>query len=342
MNPTRAPFQSARGLAHSKTWRTSQRPRAARSVLDCGSPLPLFPRDAISLKAKFPPAAIPREEALFALALEKPADPSKSDRFQMSLDPIVKRREDLSHMLHAFAHPVPLDLKTVAVVDDMPEATEGAELTRQSVVEQHGQRWMAGRAEALEQIIVPVLACGQRDAMEPAQAFENVFEAGVKLGEESRRGCFLSHRRLTVGHVHPECFEFVRRLAQGRELDGDLSSELLGRHKSTRARFSISRVKGVGGSSGTKSSGTPSDSSSAAENSKNFQPGTPAHARSRSRACAGFSNALPNSSNRVAPNCRAKETTFVSTVSKSIIAPKLPRRLGTDNDKLSNRVYPPS
>ena len=121
MNPNRAPFQSARALAHSKTWRTSQRPRAARSVLDCGSPLPLFPRDAISLKAKFPPSAIPREEALFALALEKDADRSKSDRFQMSLDPIVKCRQDLSYMLHAFVHPVPLDLKAVAVSFDVAE-----------------------------------------------------------------------------------------------------------------------------------------------------------------------------------------------------------------------------
>lgn len=121
---------------------------------------------------------------------------------------------------------------------------------------------------------------------------------------------------------------------------GVLLYELLAgsRHKSTRARFSISRVKGVGGSSGTRSSGTPSDSSSAAENSKSFQPGTPAHARSRSRACAGFSNALPNSSNRVAPNCRATRTTFVRTFSKSVIARKLSPLFGTDNDKLCHRI----
>ena len=45
----RAALQSARGsepdrpMSHSKTWRTSQWPPHSRSVLDCGSPLPLFP-----------------------------------------------------------------------------------------------------------------------------------------------------------------------------------------------------------------------------------------------------------------------------------------------------------
>ena len=38
----------------------------------------------------------------------------------------------------------------------------------------------------------------------------------------------------------------------------------------------MSRAKGVGGASGTKSSGTRRVSSSAEDNSKNFQPGTPA------------------------------------------------------------------
>jgi hypothetical protein len=33
--------QSARGLAHSKTWRTLDRAATSRSALDCGSPLPL-------------------------------------------------------------------------------------------------------------------------------------------------------------------------------------------------------------------------------------------------------------------------------------------------------------
>jgi hypothetical protein len=36
--------KSARGLAHSKTWRTHQHPSTTRSVLDCGSPLPPFTR----------------------------------------------------------------------------------------------------------------------------------------------------------------------------------------------------------------------------------------------------------------------------------------------------------
>ena len=68
------------------------------------------------------------------------------------------------------------------------------------------------------------------------------------------------------------------------------------------------------------------DSSSAAANLNNFHPGTPAHARSRSRACAGFSSALPNRSSRVARNCRATLTTSGRTFFKSRMASKLPPR----------------
>ncbi len=39
-----AAFQSARGLAHSKTLRVRRAAPHLRQVLDCGSPLPLFPR----------------------------------------------------------------------------------------------------------------------------------------------------------------------------------------------------------------------------------------------------------------------------------------------------------
>jgi len=38
-----AAFQSARGLAHSKTLRAHRAAPNIRQVLDCGSPLPLFP-----------------------------------------------------------------------------------------------------------------------------------------------------------------------------------------------------------------------------------------------------------------------------------------------------------
>jgi len=40
----RSTAESARGLAHSTTWRTDLRLGTSRSVLECGSPLPLFVR----------------------------------------------------------------------------------------------------------------------------------------------------------------------------------------------------------------------------------------------------------------------------------------------------------
>jgi len=40
----RSAAESARGLAHSTTWRTILRLGSSRSVLECGSPLPLFVR----------------------------------------------------------------------------------------------------------------------------------------------------------------------------------------------------------------------------------------------------------------------------------------------------------
>ena len=47
-------MESARGLAHSKTWRNIYRPGWRDSVLECGSPLPLFPK-RIDLTATLDP-----------------------------------------------------------------------------------------------------------------------------------------------------------------------------------------------------------------------------------------------------------------------------------------------
>src|SRR5213596_1045764 len=47
--------KSARGLAHSKTWRPRLRPRSSRSVLDCGSPSAFAARhSAASARRRLP------------------------------------------------------------------------------------------------------------------------------------------------------------------------------------------------------------------------------------------------------------------------------------------------
>ena len=50
----------ARGRAHSKTWRSSQRLLHSRSVLHCGSPLPLSSASVTKPQTKFGPSPIPR------------------------------------------------------------------------------------------------------------------------------------------------------------------------------------------------------------------------------------------------------------------------------------------
>ena len=262
----------------------------------------------------------------------------ESERVDVSRNTVAEYRQDRAHLIQPFPHPVPLDLKSVAVVDDMPETAEGAELAGLRVVEQRGQRQLFGRTEPFELVQVPTLASRLFDAMKATQAFEDVFDARVELSEERRRRRLLAHRRLTTCHIPPQRFEFMRDLLQRVELDRDFGFQFFGRHKSTRARFSMSRVNGVGGSSGTKSSGTPRVSSSADANSKSFQPGTPAQARSRSRAAAGLSSPLPKSSSRLAPNWRATLMAFVSILSRSLMSRRLSLQPRPDNARFSVRL----
>src|SRR2546426_11684178 len=97
-----------------------------------------------------------REEVLFELAIGKPAGRSGLDRFQVRLDAVLKRRPHPPDLLHPFTHPVPLDLKTIAVMNDMTEAAERSELTRQSIVEECRQWRLVRRAEPLEKVQMPV------------------------------------------------------------------------------------------------------------------------------------------------------------------------------------------
>ena len=60
-----------------------------------------------------------------------------------------------------------------------------------------------------------------------------------------------AHRWFSRRHVGTKRIEFRDDGAEGLELDGDLGVKFSGAHRSTRARFSISLMNGLGGSDGT-------------------------------------------------------------------------------------------
>lgn len=61
--------------------------------------------------------------------------PSQSKRVQMVGDVPTDHYQDGVDLVQPFPHPIPFDLKSVAVVDDMAETSVGAELARLRIVE---------------------------------------------------------------------------------------------------------------------------------------------------------------------------------------------------------------
>jgi hypothetical protein len=80
-----------------------------------------------------------RDKALFASAQEQTAHQTASNCIQMGSNPLPEMRHHFFDVIHSFPHPIPLDLKSVSVMDDMPETAEWTELAGQPVVEQRGQ-----------------------------------------------------------------------------------------------------------------------------------------------------------------------------------------------------------
>lgn len=119
-----------------------------------------------------------REEALFAAALERspvtrdsvldcvpdasgtPLHVRQSKSVHVIGDAVPEHLQDRIDLIQAFPHPIPLDLKSVAVVDDVPEPAEGAKSAGQGLVEQEGQRGLRRWTEPLEQVQVPFSPAG--------------------------------------------------------------------------------------------------------------------------------------------------------------------------------------
>ena len=83
-----------------------------------------------------PPVAKVGLSALFT-AKSAPGGPvgirvtNESKHVQVSDNARTERRQDRAHLIQPFPHPVPLDLKTASVADDVPEAAGGTQFPRQ-------------------------------------------------------------------------------------------------------------------------------------------------------------------------------------------------------------------
>ena len=159
--------------------------------------------------------------------------------------------------------------------------------------------------KAQEQIHVPHLSGRQVYSTKDADAFEYIFDSGVELSNKGRACRLLPDSWFPIKDILFQREKFVDDERHCLKLNRDLFAELIEGHSSTLPCRSIIRVKCVDGSSGTKSSGMFRACSKRAPSSYSFQPSTPAHARSRSRAVSGESAALPNTINLLAPYSNA-------------------------------------
>src|SRR5262245_4554729 len=142
--------------------------------------------------------------------------------------------------------------------------------------------------------------------MVDADAFEDILNPVVELGQKGSRGRLLSDGGIAVGDVCLKREQLLHHRFQCLQLDDHVLTEVGRGHKSTLPLRSISRVSREGGVKGTRSSGTCSSSSRRAPSAYNCQPATPSQARSRSRAWSGRRSALPKRIRRVAPYVLAR------------------------------------
>src|SRR5205814_1982781 len=79
--------ESGRGQPHSKTWRIAKRPRIARSVLECGCPLPLF---LVAIRAARPFRSITGASGYCHRSARKPNKERTASRPRLAAAPNVK------------------------------------------------------------------------------------------------------------------------------------------------------------------------------------------------------------------------------------------------------------
>ena len=86
----------------------------------------------------------------------------------MSGNAVAQPRQNRAHLVQSFPHPIPFNLKSISVVNDMTKTTERPKLPFQVRVEERGQWRLSRPAEALKQVKMPVFSDGHHNAMKSA------------------------------------------------------------------------------------------------------------------------------------------------------------------------------
>lgn len=172
---------------------------------------------------------------------------------QVLVQSLSEREQRGLEALDSFSNAGPVQMETVSVMDDVSELPVAGERDGDGALEEHRQCIDRRSGEVPQEIHVPGLPDGERNAVETAQTLQDVLYATIELGQKRRGRCPFSDGRLADAHISHQGDRLEDRCLEESQLDGDFLLELGDLHSSALPLCSTIRVKGVGGSSGMRS-----------------------------------------------------------------------------------------